>query len=348
MAGQPTVVWADAIPAELTSLVGREKLLEQAERLLRAVRLITFTGIGGIGKTRLALRLGAVMSGSFPDGVRLLDLADVAGTGVADLLAAACDGPPDRRLLLVLDNCDHLVESLAPPVTALLRAVTGLRLLATSRQRLGLPGEHVLPVPPLGLPDGEDLASVQASDAVRLLVARAMAVDAGIRLTAANCRAVAGLCQRLEGIPLAIELAATRLRTLPIDEMLLRADDRFRLLTDHHVHLAAARHRSMRAVLDASYQLCSAQERLLWAWLSVFPGEFDLPAAESVCTGEGIAGTEVMDLLAGLVDKSVVTVTRQDRSRCRLLDIIREYGQLRLAELGPARRAGGQARRALP
>jgi predicted ATPase/DNA-binding SARP family transcriptional activator len=324
----------DMIPAEVASFVGREKLVTQARRLLQDVRLITLTGLGGVGKTRLARRLAATVSDIFPDGVRLLDLTDVPETELADRMADAADGAPGHPRLLILDNCDHQVEYLRPRVIALLHMAPGLRVLATSRQRLSLPGEHVLPVPPLMLPASQDYESARASEAVRLLVDRATAADADFRLTEANYRAVTRLCQRLEGIPLAIELAAVRLRTLSIDELLIHAGDRFRLLTGTRVYGCPAQHRSLRETLDASWRLCSVQERRLWARLSVFTSGFDLAGVENVCTGDGIEQAEVMDLLTALVDKSIVTVSRHDRSRYQLLDTIREYGQIRLAELG--------------
>lgn len=357
------------LPVEMTTFVGRETQVAQVCSLLRSARLVTLTGAGGVGKTRLALRAAAEVAPSFADGVRLADLAplndaDLLDRAVSEALGLrdqsarpAADAVVahlrDRRLLLVLDNCEHLVEAVAALVLRLARAAPGLRVLATSRQRLGAPGEHVLTVPSLTLPGVDDHAHgtacpgagagagaeggdpLRRSEAVRLLVDRASGSAPAFRLTARNRDAVAQLCRRLDGIPLAIELAAVRLSAITAEEMLERLDDRFRLLSVPQTPTSTRYRQTLRGVVDWSYDLCTEGERLLWNRLSVFSGGFDLEAAESVCAGEGVAREDVLDLLAGLVDKSIVAVNSSgDRARYTMLETIRQYGRQRLQEEG--------------
>ncbi|MGC5039141.1 BTAD domain-containing putative transcriptional regulator [Streptomyces sp. DT190] len=567
----------DELPVEMTTFVGREAELAEVRRLLGAARLVTLTGVGGVGKTRLALRVAADVAPSFADGVRLADLAPLSDPDLLDRAVSEALGLRDqsarpaadaivshlrdRRLLLVLDNCEHLVEHVAALVLRLARAAPGLRVLATSRQRLGAPGEHVLTVPSLTLPDaderadgspragsgcaaraaagagpgpggtagpgtgpgavaasgtgaltaaadltaatpdgsipGHDLTAATPDDltagdhaapatpdgltaardlavatpdrltagdnlavatpdgltaddhlavatpanlttgdnlavatpddhttgdhlaagtpddhtpaahsaaatpgssapdapgssaavrtdapalvspdapalvspgglapvgtgtpgapgtqavtgtddpllrseAVRLLMDRAAGSAPAFRLTARNRRAVAQLCLRLDGIPLAIELAAVRLSAMTAEEIVERLDDRFRLLSVPQPRTSARYRLTLRGVVDWSYDLCTEGERLLWNRLSVFSGGFDLEAAETVCAGEGVARTDVLDLLAGLVDKSIVAVSHSgDRTRYSLLETIRQYGRQRLLEAGEATR----------
>ncbi|MFH9712192.1 BTAD domain-containing putative transcriptional regulator [Streptomyces luteogriseus] len=370
------------LPVEMTTFVGRETQVAQVRRLLGSARLVTLTGVGGVGKTRLALRAAAEAAPSFADGVRLADLAplsdaDLLDRAVSEALGlrdqsarpaadAVADHLRDRRLLLVLDNCEHLVEHVAGLVLRLARAAPGLRVLATSRQRLGTPGEHVLTVPSLTLPPvgattggagsrrspaveaSEDVAATTGvsaasdaddpllcSEAVRLLLDRAAGSAPAFRLTPRNRRAVAQLCLRLDGIPLAIELAAVRLSAMTAEEILERLDDRFRLLSVPRPRTSARGHHTLRGIVDWSYDLCTEGERLLWNRLSVFSGGFDLQAAEAVCAGEGVSREDVLDLLAGLVDKSIVAVNSSgDRARYSLLETIRQYGRQRLQEEG--------------
>jgi predicted ATPase/DNA-binding CsgD family transcriptional regulator len=242
-----------------------------------------------------------------------------------------------RRLLLVLDNCEHLLDACAVLVDKLLAAVPGLRVLATSRQALGMEGEQILEVPPLSVPDGDKVLPAGALgeyEAVRLFAERAAAVVPDFAVTDANRAVVAGVCRRLDGIPLAIELAAVRLRALSAEQILERLEDRFRLLTKGG-RAAVSRQRTLRATIDWSFAMCSPGERALWARASVFAGGFDLKAAEAVCGGDGIADGDVMELVAGLADKSVLL--RQEHelgARYRLLETIRQYGRERLAESG--------------
>ncbi|WP_345674865.1 BTAD domain-containing putative transcriptional regulator [Yinghuangia aomiensis] len=335
------------LPAETTSFVGRGRELVEITALVDRSRLVTLTGMGGVGKTRLALRTAHGCAPGFAHGAWLVDLAavtepelvDRAVVGslglhdqsmrpAADLLA---DHLADRDVLLVLDNCEHLVDEVAALVLRLLRAAPALRVLATSRERLGVPGEYVFGVPCLALEQGVDGT---ASEAVRLLVERSAgcgAVLAGER----HGRAAVELCRRLDGIPLAIELAAVRLGTLTVEETLERLEDSLDLLTAPRGPTPHRYGQTLSAVMDWSHGLCTSGERLLWARLSVFAGTFDLPAAESVCSDAGLSSDEVLALLTGLVHKSVVMCDRSGRStRYRLLETIRQYGRERL-------RAGG-------
>jgi predicted ATPase/DNA-binding SARP family transcriptional activator len=340
------------LPAEMTTFVGREQQLGQAQRLLETARLVTLTGVGGVGKTRLALWIGAQVSGMLRDGVWLADLAplsdpDLLGRTVAEALGIRDHSTRpsvdilikrlrNKHLLLMLDNCEHMVSAVAALVVTLLRAAPGLRVLATSRQRLGVHGEHVLLVPPLTVPFDENAElPLTHYEAVRLLADRAVASAADFQITEHNRVAVIQLCQRLDGIPLAIELAAVRLSTLSQEEVLERLDDRFRLLTSTHAQVTPPYHQTLRAVVDWSHDLCSEPEQLLWARLSVFSGGFDLAAAEAVCAGDGIAGEDVLDILSSLVHKSILAASNHgNRTRYRLLETIRQYGQQQLNDLG--------------
>ncbi|MFJ6771960.1 ATP-binding protein [Kitasatospora sp. NPDC091257] len=346
------------LPAEVTGFVGRRGELAELAGLLDSARLVTVTGPGGVGKSRLALRAAARAADAFPDGTWLVDVAPVQdplllGHAVLEALRLA-DGsarPPldvlierleGRRLLLVLDGCEHLVEACAELADALLRALPGLRLLTTSRTTLRASGEHLLALTPLPVgpaPSGP-VRPDALPDAVRLFVERAGAVLPSFEVTEANAEAVALLCRRLDGIPLALELAAGRLRALSVEQVTARLDDRFRLLTCGS-RTALPRHRTLRTTVGWSHELCTVQERLLWARLSAFAGGFDLEAAEYVCAGEGIEAEEVLDLLDELVAQSVVL--REDSAfgvRFRLLDTLREYG-------GQWLRAAGEEQRLL-
>ncbi|GAA1976803.1 ATP-binding protein [Kitasatospora viridis] len=328
------------LPAELTSFTGRHAELAALAALLTGPRLVTVTGPGGVGKTRLALRAAALAAeeaflvevGELHDPL-LLGHAVLTALGLTDGTAR----PPldvlveqlaERRLLLVLDGCEHLVAACAELTAALLRALPRLRVLATSREALRTAGEHLLPVAPLpvGAPPGV------LPEAVRLFADRAAAVLPGFELRTEQQRAEAvALCRRLDGIPLALELAAGRLRALSVRQIALRLDDRFELLTGGD-RGAAPRHRTLRTAIGWSHELCSMQERLLWARLSVFAGDFDLEAAEHVCAGDGLDSEQVLDLLGELVAKSVLLRIAGPEGpqghpvRYRLLDTLRDYG----------------------
>src|SRR6516164_8361754 len=294
------------LPAELTSFVGRRGELAEVRRLLADSRLVTLTGIGGVGKTRLALRAAAGLRRAFRDGVWLvqfdqlrdpalvaqavaggLGLQDRAGYSPAASLAEYLAG---RQLLLVLDNCEHLVDAVAKLADMLLREAAGLRVLATSRESLNMTGETVLMVPPLSAPDaGERLSVAELAQfaAAALFADRAAQVVPGFAVTEANAAAVAGICRRLEGMPLAIELAAAQTPVLSAEQIEARLGDRLGLLT-RGSRARPARQQTLRASIEWSYELCSPAERLLWARCSVFAGGFELDAAEDICADDRV------------------------------------------------------------
>ncbi|MFC4071776.1 ATP-binding protein [Actinoplanes subglobosus] len=334
-----------------TRFVGRRTDLESVRRRLAESRLVTLTGVGGVGKTRLAVELTRTLGGAFPDGIRMIDLSAVGETGqIAQAVVTALAvidrsiGTPEskliahltgRRTLLILDNCEHVAEGCSALIEEILDHTEQVRVLATSRRTLGVPGEHLYPVQPLAVPDmsrlsgPEDLGAVEA---VQLLVDRARATQPEFALTDANLAAAARLCVRLDGLPLAIELASTRLRSLSVQELAERLETRLDLLTGHG---GRTRQRTLRAVMEWSHSLCSPRQRLLWARLSVFAGTFDLRAAEAVCAGAGLPHDDVLDELDQLVAQSVVTAEPTGTTvRFRLLETIRQYGRERLTELG--------------
>ncbi|WP_433856069.1 ATP-binding protein [Streptomyces kronopolitis] len=339
---------AGVLPAEVNRFIGRRQEVSRARALMSRGRLVTLTGPGGIGKTRLALRMAAEVRRSFPGGVWLVELAaledgdQLAQTVAArlrlgneamrDPLATLVDHVADQRLLLVLDNCEHVLDACAELVATLLRAAPDVQVLTTSRQTLGVGGECVFPVPPLALSgDGE---FPERSEAVALFADRAAAVRPDFALTARKAAVVEEICRRLDGVPLAIELAAAQLRALSPEEILGRLDDRFKMLTAGS-RAALPRQRTLRAAIDWSHDLCTSQERLLWSRLSVFSGSFDLDAVDAICTGAGLEQDQVLGVLVGLVDKSVLACEeRGARMRYWLLDTLRAYGREQLAASG--------------
>ncbi|MEU5693355.1 LuxR C-terminal-related transcriptional regulator [Actinosynnema sp. NPDC020468] len=333
---------ADHVPRALNSFVGRERLLTDLRRRLGAAPLITLTGVGGGGKTRLALELARQVSRAFEDGVRVAQLASARG-GDPELLAQvvlSAVGVPDqsttapldalvaylrpRRVLLVLDNCEHLVEPVATLVQEVLGAAPGVRVVATSRERLRVPGEVLVAVPPLEVP-AEDARPEQRCEAVQLLVDRAQAGIPGWRVTEEIWPDVVRVVRRVSGIPLGVEMVAVRMRVMPVGLLADRLDDLMRELTAND-NVALEHHRTMAALIEWDHDLCSPAERLLWARLSVFEGGFGLPAAEAVCAAGGLP---VADVLLGLIDKSIVLAT-EDRSRYHLLEPLRQHGAARL------------------
>jgi predicted ATPase/DNA-binding SARP family transcriptional activator len=348
------------LPERLTSFVGRQAELREVGKLLEQHRLVTVTGPGGAGKTSLAVELARQVRRGHPDGAWLVELAALRDPGLlAEAVATAvglgaepgeAGGPRsstaerlaelvrDRALLLVLDNCEHLVAACAELVERLLLAAPGIKVLATSREVLGVPGEARWLVPPLGAPDPRDgtgPAAMARADAVRLFLDRAGQADPGFALDGDNAQAVAELCRRLDGMPLAIELAAARVRALPVQEVAARLDDRFRLLAGGPRTLDP-RQRTLRATVDWSFELLEEPDRRLFRRLAVFSGGWTVAAAEAVCGGDGLDPAGVLDGLFRLVDRSLVVAGRGEPARFRMLETLRAYGQERLADAGEA------------
>ncbi|TDE60316.1 AfsR/SARP family transcriptional regulator [Nonomuraea mesophila] len=342
--------------AELTSFVGRDGDLSAVAGLAAGHRLVTLTGAGGSGKTRLARETARAVIAELPDGAWLVELASLrAGEGLAQaaltaiglrdqpLLGGARAGEPmdrlvaavrERAMLLILDNCEHVIEEAAAFADRLLGESRRLRILATSREPLGITGEVLWQVEPLGLPSaGADPSEVESSPAVRLLRDRAHLVRKDVGTDAGTLAAMARICRALDGVPLAIELAAARLRTMSVDQLARRLDDRFRLLTGGS-RTALARHRTLRAVVDWSWDLLSEAERGVLRRLSVFAGGASLEAAERVCAGATVAEDQVLDLLTALMEKSLLLADGDGAPRYRMLDTIREYAAHRLDEAG--------------
>jgi predicted ATPase/class 3 adenylate cyclase len=341
------------LPGELTNFVGRGAELAEIAELLGQVRLLTLTGAGGCGKTRLALQAAAGAMDGHLDGVWWVDLARLesatlvpaAVIGAISLREVPGWGPlktlvgylQARRALLVLDNCEHVLAACAQLAEALLRACPSLTVLATSRAPLGMPGETAWRVPSMSLPTDARLGPVEAlreSDAVHLFLDRATQVRPDFRITGANASAIAHICQELDGIPLAIELAAARVRMLASRQIAHRLGDRFHLLTGGS-RTVVPRQQTLQASIDWSYELLSKGERALLRRLSVFTGGWNLDAAAQVCGGDGIDCSAVPELLTGLVDQSLVTTGEQEAElRYGLLETVRQYAAARLAEAG--------------
>jgi predicted ATPase/DNA-binding CsgD family transcriptional regulator len=346
------------LPLELSSFVGREKELAEVERLLlENTRLLTLTGSGGCGKTRLALAAAGELVKSFEDGAWLVELASLADPSLVPQAVASVLGVREqpgrsptetlsdhlrtRKVLLVLDNCEHLVEACAVLAEALLHSCPELRVLATSREALGITGEVAWLVPSLPLPDLRRLPAVESLpryESARLFLERAAAVKPTFALTERNAASVAQVCYRLDGIPLAIELAAAKAKVLSVEQIADRLDDCFRLLATGG-RTAMPRHRTLHATMDWSHELLPDEERALFRRLSVFAGGFTLEAAESVCAGEELERDEVLELLSHLVDKSLVVARERDgEARYRLLETVRQYAWEKLSESGEAER----------
>jgi predicted ATPase/DNA-binding CsgD family transcriptional regulator len=339
------------LPLELNSFVGRRRQLQDVKAALGASRLVTLVGPGGVGKTRLALRAAADLERSFADGAwvvqlggladpRLVPKAVMTALGLQDEsgrwpLSRLTDHLAPLRLLLVLDNCEHLLDACAVLADSLLQDAPELRILATSRQPLGIAGERVVPVDPLGLPDGGARPvrdAVARSEAVELLLERSGAAGSDLALTEANVATVVAVVRRLDGIPLAIELAAGRLRSLGVEQLLERLDDRFHLLVGGSP-TAPARQQTLQATIDWSHELLGAQEKAVLRRLSVFPGSFPLAAAESVASGGDVPAGDVLDALTALVDRSFVRFDRATGGgRYRLHETMREFALLRLRD----------------
>jgi predicted ATPase/DNA-binding CsgD family transcriptional regulator/Tfp pilus assembly protein PilF len=345
------------LPLVRTSFIGRGREMLEVKRLLAMTRLLTLTGTGGCGKTRLALEVGRDLVGAYPDGVWLVELAPLTdpaliGKAVAQalgvgeqsgrsLLETLEDTLRSRKTLLVVDNCEHLVEGVAGFVAALLDSCPGLRILATSRERLNTAGEVNWVAPSLTVPDAQRPSTpreLEAYESVRLFLERARQRDPSFELTLSNGQAVGQVCRRLDGIPLAIELAAGRMEMLSADQLASRLEDFLKLLTGGRT--ADPRHRTLRATLEWSHELLGEAERALFQRLSVFAGGWTLETAEEVCSDDGVEQDDVLGLLSELVDKSLVVAEAGEEGvpRFRMLEPVRQYGQERLLESGTAER----------
>ncbi len=349
----PSATSTRRLPADLTTFVGRRHDVTAVRQLFSVSRLVTLTGIGGVGKTRLALQAAGEMRRAFPDGVYFVELASLTDPNLlpqAVIDAIGIREQPakepvvvlgehlrERCALLIMDNCEHLVEATGDLADVLLRNAPDVKIMATSQHALRIAGEHIYPVPPLLAPDPGDAiqpgtASHYAS--VALFADRAAAVVPGFAITPENEAAVIRLCHRLEGIPLAIELASVRLRVLTVDELAGRLDDRFQLLREGNRNLPH-RHQTLRALVDWSFDLCTPTEQLLWARATVFVDGFTAEALEEICSDERLPRAEVLDTVARLVDKSILIREEQDgHVRFRMLDTLRDYGRAQLAEAG--------------
>ncbi|MGW5239199.1 ATP-binding protein [Monashia sp. NPDC004114] len=341
------------LPLEMNTMVGRRQEATDIRNLLATQRLVTVTGPAGIGKTRTALHVARSARRTFADGAWFVEFASVRDPALAaqvvletlkildssarDPRVVLIDHLRGRRLLLVMDNCEHLQAEVASLVGAVLREVPGAQVLATSIQPLGVQGEATYRIEPLAVPDQDGVAA--AADlagfaAVELFASRARSALGEFEVDASNQQAVVQLCSKLEGWPLAIELAAARLKVMTVDELLRRVDDRFHVLKGTSP-VSVPRHQTLLAAVTWSHDLCTPAEQLLWRRASVFTGSFSLDAAERVCSGPGLPPDQVMDALLGLVEKSVVTTEqRGGRMRFRMLEAIRAFGEERLAEAG--------------
>ena len=340
--------WHSGLPAEVSSLVGRGPQLAAVLDGLRASRVVTLTGPGGCGKTRLALRAATLAAGSFEDGARLVELASLTDPALVPASVAEALGVPERdaadpvagvvralagrELLIVLDNCEHVLGAAARVVVVLAGQCPRVRVMATSRERLDVPGEFVFPVPPLELPEDGSVRAVAASEAGSLFVARARAASPAFTLTAGDSAAIADVCSRLDGMPLAIELAAARCPALGPAQLAARLEGHPGLLAGGAAR--PGRHRSLEALVSWSYELLDDAERRLLDRLAVLRGGFDLEVAERVCGGEPLAPEAVAGLLASLAGKSLVQVQAGPVVRYALLETVRQFAAGRLAVSG--------------
>lgn len=354
------------LPTQLTSFVGREKELADVKKLLQDAHMLTLIGSGGTGKTRLSIQAASEMLNHYPDGVWLVELAPISDALLVPrtiamamrlreqphrpVIEMLCDYLHDKKLLVILDNCEHLIDACARMADKILRSAPDMRILASSREALGIGGEVTYHVPSLGMPDIHHLPSVETLsqyEAVKLFIDRAVSAVPSFAVTNDNAPALAQICDRLDGIPLAIELAAAKVRVLSLDQIARRLDDRFRLLTGGS-RTALERHQTLRAAIDWSYNLLPPAEQLLFSRLSVFVGGWTLEAAESVCsdepTAQGVPGgndihsEDILDLLEQLINKSLVATEESNvyptggPLRYHMLETMREYASEKLAE----------------
>jgi predicted ATPase/class 3 adenylate cyclase len=339
------------LPAQLTSFVGREKELADIQKLLLDTHVLTLIGPGGTGKTRLSMQAASALLDRFPDGLWLVELAPILdpllvprtvamAMGLRDepqrpVIDMLCDYLREKKMLLILDNCEHLVDACAHMADRILHAAPDVRILASSREALGIGGEVTYRVPSLGLPDMLNLPSLDSLsqyEAVKLFIDRAKSAVPAFLVTNENAPAVAQICHRLDGIPLAIELAAAKTRVLGVEQIAERLDDRFRLLTGGS-RTALERHQTLRAAIDWSYNLLPVAEQILFRRLSVFVGGWTLEAAESVCADESTMSTDIFDLLEQLINKSLVVMEEmQGKTRYSMLETMRQYANEKLIE----------------
>jgi predicted ATPase/DNA-binding NarL/FixJ family response regulator len=345
------------LPIQLTSFIGRERELTEVERLVSTSRLVTLTGAGGCGKTRLAIQVGTNISSAFADGVWLVDFVPLREPELAlQHVAQALDLRPvpnqpsgelllnfarTKQMLLILDNCEHLIAVIAHLVQQLLPAAPGMNILTTSRQPLAVSGEMICQVQGLALPSLNSTAAFEPQDlkqydAVHLFVERARAISSHFSITAENAPAIIEICHRLDGIPLALELASARINILTPQQIAARLDDRYALLNSGQLTGAVTHHQTLQAAIDWSYDLLNAEERTLLRRLAIFDAGFSLDAAEGICTEDEILLDRTLDLLASLVDKSLVLAetTGRAEARYRLLETIRQYALEKLKEAG--------------
>lgn len=342
------------LPHQLTSFIGREKEIAEVTDLLKKHHLVTLTGPGGTGKTRLSLQVVSDLLAFYPDGVWLVEFASISEPALVVFEVANWVGLKEssksassvtevlvgyfrsRKALLIFDNCEHLIEPIAHLADLLTQACRDVVILATSRETLGVKGEIAYAVPPLNIPDSKsDLSILMDSESGRLFVERASAASTSFSLTQANASTIAQICLRLDGIPLALELAAARVKMMTVDEIVKRLNDRFQLLKGG-ARTTIPRQQTLRSMIDWSYNLLSEQEKILFRRLAVFVGGWTLEAAEAVCGGEGsggLASNQILDLMSQLVNKSLVLVeTRQAESRYHFLETIRQYALEQLSE----------------
>ncbi|MCQ8835216.1 SpoIIE family protein phosphatase [Streptomyces malaysiensis] len=350
MAGETKRRQTGNIPDEWTTFIGRRRESAEVLQLLSCSRLVTLTGPPGVGKTRLALHVAERLSSAYADGAWLVELAELTDPDLLVLTiihAAGLHNPAvgtmeeltdylrDRQMLLVLDNCEHLISPCATLVNKLLREARRLRVLATSREALGIAGEYTFEVPPLSTPAARNpsrIGSPSQYEAVMLFADRASAIAPGFSVTEQNQQTVIELCRRLDGLPLAVELAAGLMRALTTEQILRRLDDQHLLMTEDH-RGSKLRHQTLRAAMDWSYQLCSKPEQILWARLAIFAGSFDLSAAEKICGDDKLPRDALLKALIGLVGKSILTRENDNSGgRYRILEAVRQYGHEKLLE----------------